>query len=318
MRDSRYGVTRRRVSFELREDRVENLLMAIASGPIILPLDGSKNAENALPWAAALATAYARDVEFIHVVDHEGARNGEQLRKAEGTFASHAAELASEWGIAGHRATILQGAPAAKILGAAAGASFITIASHGHGGFRATFLGSVADKVVRGATVPIVLVPGVGGPALPGPQPVLVGVDGSEAAEQALRLGREVAQKLGAPVALMRAWAIPPLATASFYPSYIDSQLVDSLRIAAEEYVASVAQPGEQTFVAQGLPAVAIAEAAGQINAGLVVVASSGKGLAARIALGSTTDRLMHSLHRPLLIVPVTDQASPAPGTRGA
>ena len=32
---------------------------------------------------------------------------------------------------------------------------------------------------------------------------------------------------------------------------------------------------------------------------------SHGKGLATRVALGSTTDRVMHSLHRSLLIVPV-------------
>ncbi|MCA9854405.1 MAG: universal stress protein, partial [Dehalococcoidia bacterium] len=46
---------------------------------------------------------------------------------------------------------------------------------------------------------------------------------------------------------------------------------------------------------------------AAQVDSGLVVMASSGKGLAERIALGSTTGRVMHSLHRPLLIIPTGD-----------
>jgi nucleotide-binding universal stress UspA family protein len=76
------------------------------------------------------------------------------------------------------------------------------------------------------------------------------------------------------------------------------------LRAAAEEYLTQIAAPSEKALVEQGFPAAVIADAATRLDAGLVVVASSGKGLAARIALGSTTDRLMHSLHRPLLIVP--------------
>jgi nucleotide-binding universal stress UspA family protein len=35
---------------------------------------------------------------------------------------------------------------------------------------------------------------------------------------------------------------------------------------------------------------------------------SSGKGLAERITLGSTTGRVMHTLHRPLLIVPTGEK----------
>ena len=55
-------------------------------------------------------------------------------------------------------------------------------------------------------------------------------------------------------------------------------------------------------------PVEAIAEVAEKVAAGLVVMTSHGRGLAARIALGSNTDRAMHALHRPLLVVPVKHQ----------
>jgi nucleotide-binding universal stress UspA family protein len=54
-----------------------------------------------------------------------------------------------------------------------------------------------------------------------------------------------------------------------------------------------------------GQAAAAIVEMASIVDPELVVVTSSGKGLASRIALGSTTERVAHSLHRPLLVVHV-------------
>jgi nucleotide-binding universal stress UspA family protein len=276
-------------------------------GPIVVPLDGSKNAENALPQAALLSRLYGAKVEFVHVVDHEGVGGSKDVSRAGEVFAAHTAEIAAHWGIANHEARILEGHAAAMILEAAAHASFVVIASHGHGGFRAMFIGSVADKVVRGATVPVLLVPGVGGPvALDQRKVVLIGVDGSEAAEKGLRLGREIATKLGAPIALIRTWTIPTQATASafVYSYYPTQEMIDSLGAAADEYIAQTVLPGEKSLVVQGPAPAMIAAAATHLDAELVVVASSGKGLAARFALGSTTAQLMHSLHRPLLIVP--------------
>src|ERR1035437_9239212 len=138
-----------------------------STGPIVVPLDGSKNAENALPYAALLAKLHRATVDFVHVVDHEGVSGEVELAHARETFTTYAGPLANEWDIAKYRAIVSQGSPAATILEAASGASFIVIASHGYGGFHAMFIGSVADKVVRGATVPVLLVPGVGAPLVP-------------------------------------------------------------------------------------------------------------------------------------------------------
>jgi nucleotide-binding universal stress UspA family protein len=278
-----------------------------SSGPIVVPLDGSKNAENALPYAALLARLHGATVEFVHVVAHEGVSEGADLTQSRAAFTTYAGQLAEHWDIAEYSSRVSQGPAAAMILETASGASFVVIASHGHGGFHAMFIGSVADKVVRGATVPVLLVPGVGAPMAPDEhKTVLIGLDGSEPAEEALHLGRRLASALGAKVMLVRAWEVPVQAMSSFGEGYYPAdELLASLAPVAEEYLKETGVPGEQMMVGQGSAAMVIAELARAQDAGLVVVGSSGKGLAARIALGSTTNRLMHSLHRPLLIVPV-------------
>jgi len=45
-------------------------------------------------------------------------------------------------------------------------------------------------------------------------------------------------------------------------------------------------------------------EASEEIDAALIVLTSSGKGLGKRLALGSTTDRVVHGAKRPVLVVP--------------
>jgi nucleotide-binding universal stress UspA family protein len=279
-----------------------------STGPIVVPLDGSRNAENALPYAALLARLYRATVEFVHVVGHEGVRREKDLAHSRAMFTTYAGQLADHWEIAKHRSIVSEGWAAAMILEAAPAASFIVIASHGQSGFHAMFIGSVADKVVRGATVPVLLVPGVGAPVLPDTHPtILIGLDGSEPAENALRVGRGLAARIGMPVALIRAWGVPAQTMALYegseYPA--DDLFAALAAAAADEYLKRTAAPGEKVLFPEGPPAIVIADAATKLNAGLVVVGSSGQGLAARIALGSTTDRLMHSLHRPLLIVPV-------------
>ncbi|MEP7216914.1 MAG: universal stress protein [Anaerolineaceae bacterium] len=272
---------------------------------IVVPLDGSKNAENALPWAATLARLYNATVEFVHVIDDDGVEDPRDLSAATATFASHASELANKWGLPAHDSRVLQGHPARTIVDVAAGARFIVIASHGHGGFRAAFVGSVADKVIRNATVPALLVPAIGAPVAPDGRTVLVALDGSEAAESGLELARDLARRLKSTVTLLRAWTFLVQATGTFDSYYPSQEVFEAVELAAKEYIAAKALPGEAAVVVMGPAVAAVGDVAARLDPELVVVTTSGKGFAARIALGSTTERLAHSLHRPLLIVPV-------------
>jgi nucleotide-binding universal stress UspA family protein len=175
------------------------------------------------------------------------------------------------------------------------------MASHGKGGIHAALIGSVTDKVVRNAAVPVLIVP-LGTRARLTSDPVVVGLDGSEVAEAGLVVARDLAALLRAPLVLVRAYNLPPPAGFEFVAYPVD--LATTLRAGSEEYLTQVARPGEESVAIQGPGYDAISRTAERADASLVVVTSHGKGFATRLALGSTTDRLLHGLRRPLLVVP--------------
>lgn len=274
------------------------------NSPVIVPLDGSSVAENALPLARIVADHFNAPIRIVRVIDPEELGRVADVGKATAEFTEYAMTRAAAAGIDAARcsAELIDGAPAAAILADAARqrAQAIVIASHGRSGFKAAVVGSVADKVVRGATIPVLVVPGVG-KAASGISKVLVSLDGSKNSERALPLARGIAAAANAPLTLFEAFSIIPPG-ASGYEFYVP-EAIDSTGEGPREYLKGLAQEGEDIAVSQGDAASAIVSAATSLDADLVVMAASGKGLAGRLFLGSTTDRVLHSLHRPLLIV---------------
>ncbi|MCC7364608.1 MAG: universal stress protein [Dehalococcoidia bacterium] len=273
-------------------------------GPILVPLDGSKNAENAVPVAARIAKMRRLPVRFIHVVDEHLARSKEGMDDARELFAAYAGDLAARYSVDLGEGGIEFGVgdPARVILHTAESCSEIVIATHGRGGFRAAFIGSVADKVIRGAQQPIIAVPGTSRIEDFGEGPVLIAVDGSESSARALSAGREFATQASLGVVLVRAFSAPPPVGVEF--AYYPPDFNATLEQAAFDYLEEVAQPGERKVVINGNAASAIVQVAKELKAAIVVIASSGKSLPKRFAMGSTTDRVLHSLRRPMLIVP--------------
>ncbi|MGI8925727.1 MAG: universal stress protein [Tepidiformaceae bacterium] len=281
--------------------------MTAPQAPIVVPLDGSADAENALPAAVRLAAAYSAPLVFVHIAgDDEGVRSDEDLARARAEFEPYARAAARRHGVTPEPSLeVRRGSPAREILDAAAGARFIVIATHGRGGFKAAIIGSVADKVVRGADIPVLLVPATGDAATLDRRPILVALDGSDTAEAGLTLARDIAPRLGAGVALVRAYTALPPVGAEF--TYYTPELLEGLEEGVRSYVTGAALPGEQTFVVQGAAASAILQATREVDAGMLVMTSHGRGFAARIALGSTTSRVLHEIERPLLVVPASD-----------
>lgn len=280
--------------------------MPPTGAPVIVPLDGSKNAENAVPLALLYARLHDAPARFIHVIDEEAIEStAADIEKARRVFSEYVELLVARFDadFAGATADVVAGPPADAILRLSDESLAVAMASHGRGGFRSAFIGSVTDKVVRNARVPVLVIPGVGGPAT-APEAILVPLDGSAVAEAALEPARSIASALGARLVLMRACSLvhPVGFEYGFYPGY-SADVSEAIEAAAQEYLDRVAIEGEQKALYQGEPASAIVEAAARADAGLVVMTARGRGLAARLVLGSTTDRVLHSLHRPLLIV---------------
>lgn len=278
--------------------------MPFDSRPIVVPLDGSTNAEGAVGPALRIARLAKAPVHFVHVIDPETLRQAVKLDEASEAFKKYAAGVVEREGGAGIQTeqVVVAGNAAEAILDAAESAQLVVIASHGRSGLHASLIGSVADKVVRGASTPTMVIP-LGAVIGLGQGPVLIALDGSPTAEAGLVIGRDLAAALGQRVALVRAYSIPPPVGIEFVAYPVD--LTASLKEGTEEYLGSVARAGEDRYAIMAPSVDAIQDAAERSRAGLVVMTTRGKGFARRIALGSTTDRAMHDLKRPLLIVPV-------------
>jgi nucleotide-binding universal stress UspA family protein len=324
---------------------------------IIVPLDGSAIAEQVLPHVGQLAATLAARVHLLVVITdaqkqrliaqyavapaeagghHETVWQWEQRAQAE---LAHVAEdyltaQAQALRAVGLDVTfaVMSGAPAERIADIAASEpeALIAMATHGYSGLRRWTLGSVADKVVHAATTPCFLVRAVEqAPSSVGPwKRILVPLDGSTLAEQALPLAIELARNTQAEVIALQ--VILPLAAdapgfspfARLFPPSI--AFPDGLREQAHQQLATTinrfaAHKALITpVVVFGVPAEEIINEAVQHHVDLIVMATHGYSGLRRWALGSVADKLLHASTVPLLLVrPQPGQGEARASTHG-
>ena len=313
---------------------------------ILVPLDGSASAEQARPSVRYLATIRPIQLQLLRVVsdaDKEALRSDEDellargrgpalsLRArerrawqrltthAESYLADQAAQL-SATGLA-VAADVCTGHPADTIVQMAAErhSDLIVMATHGYHGVRRWLLGSVADKVIQAATVPVLLVRGAA-PAQYRIRRLLVPLDGSALACQALPWTVELAQRAHAQIVLIQ--VIPP--TIDVFPyvplpasvrELLEMQALRELR----EVVDDLKERGlaATPLVIAGNAAEVIVETAAQQQIDLIVMATHGYSGIKRWALGSVADKVAHAAATPLLLIRAQSRADD-PDTRGA
>ena len=164
---------------------------------IIVPLDGSKAAEVAIPHAARLARAFGARVLLLRVLDAASAGQSPdsidwRMQKAEAH--RYLQELAAFATLADLAVSVElnEGRPADCVLDTAArvGADLIVMSAHGANGPSGCPFGGTAHKILGAAGTSVVI---VGGPGEPGEngadhyRRVLVPIDGSQQADMALQ-----------------------------------------------------------------------------------------------------------------------------------
>jgi nucleotide-binding universal stress UspA family protein len=193
------------------------------------------------------------------------------------------------------------------------------MATHGRGNIGRLVFGSVTDKVVRGATTPVVAVRVVAGAddaAAPTLNTIVVALDGSTLSEGALPLAAALARGVGATLHLVR--VIEPFwrsTYASVAPEavYLGEAQVAALEERAESDARAYLDQMASTLRSSGLrvvwetrfgrPAEELARGIETSGADLVVMATHGRGGLSRWALGSVTSELLQRGIAPVMVV---------------
>ena len=135
------------------------------------------------------------------------------------------------------------------------------------------------------------------------PRTIVVGVDGSEPSQRALRWAADQAKLSGAQLKVVTTWAYPPtLGWAPPYPSDFDPD--EDARKSLQETVDTVlgVDPGiaVELMVAEGHPAFVLTQAAREAE--LLVVGSRGRGGFAGMLLGSVSTAVVHAACVPVIV----------------
>ncbi len=312
---------------------------------LIVPLDGSPLAEQALPYARAIATERT-EIILLEVVPW-----AEEIRTVLGKLIATAAEVQEAYEASareeleaartqwlGDRQNVTievaAGDPAEQILWAAErhAVDLIVMASHGRGALGRWTFGSVADRIARASTIPVMIIHPVNTAAQPGVQPriqrIVLLTDGSALSLQAIPVAAMLARTLGLPVHVLRAIdpaafitraPVPPAPLpSSAYETVFQQIALDaeqSVKQAAEQLQAMEVQVSSE--VLEGPPAPTLIGAMHPTD--LVVLTSHGYSGLRRWLLGSMAEKIIRSGVAPVVLVPSAIRAEshePAAQTR--
>jgi nucleotide-binding universal stress UspA family protein len=296
---------------------------------ILVPLDGSSLSEQALPLAVAIAERAGAKLRLVLVhqlrpvpLSAEGRKLYVSLenaaRKSEKaylkTFTDQLKKQSSSLAITSRTLT----GPVAGTLIEHIHESktdLVVMTSRGQGGFRRFWLGSVADAMIRGSPVPVLLVrpeeTASPTPILENLGQILVPLDRSPLAEAILDPAKKLASLAGAELMLVEVVhpLAAPLESQSSHPSQFEVGLTVLRRKEATDYLRRIADECLEAGVKATYSAPLGASVADTIlglaessTYGMIALATHGRGGVKRLALGSVADKVVRAAPRPILV----------------
>jgi nucleotide-binding universal stress UspA family protein len=193
-------------------------------------------------------------------------------------------------------------------------ADAIVVGSRGLGGVTSALLGSVSSGVLDHAHLPVLIVPPLDEPAAPGP--VVIGYDGSEHADGAVRAAGHLL-KVRETILLTAGVSYQAVSAAGLggAPVVVVSKAAEEIDRGAREATQRIAEQGARLAAAQGLEVKADAvhgdgpawstllATAHAHRAAAVVVGSRGRSAFGAALLGSVSRALVHHAPAPVLVV---------------
>jgi nucleotide-binding universal stress UspA family protein len=301
---------------------------------ILVPLDGSRIAEAALPHAAALGRLLGARVTLARVPETllvPVASVGVWLTRVVETEEAVAEARNYLAGVAGSPVladvavtTLTPDPPVAfGLLGAIAdsAATLVTMTSHGHSAAGRWVFGSVALKLVRASPVGVYVVrapaEALGAPdtfTLPAPpvfSAITVPLDGSPLAATALEPASRLAKAAGATLHLVTVPTVPGYLkvipeTAGAIPEALRERAAEAqadLESAVKRLAAAgVTATADVELIFSGTVEDGILEHAARHGADLIVLSTHGRGGLQRWLLGSTAERLLAASRLPVWV----------------
>ncbi|MWV41617.1 universal stress protein [Natrialba sp. INN-245] len=296
---------------------------------LLIPTDGSDPAEAAARRGFDLAAQLEASVHVLSVADSslatgagysgDSASIRARLRERADSRAASLRADADERGLDA-TAVVRDGIPAKEIVDYAdeQGLDAITLGTSGRGGVARAVAGSVADKVVRTATVPVLTLnraaidDGEGSV-----DSILLPTDGSEPSEAAAAHGGGLAEQLDATV---HCFSVVDEGIASGFDSLLaddDSLSADRLAEQADDHVDRVVTTVTDCDVeyvsttATGDPAEEIIDYADDNGLDMIVMGTHGRGGFQRAVVGSVTDEVVRTASVPVLTVRAETSESP-------
>jgi nucleotide-binding universal stress UspA family protein len=295
---------------------------------IMVPLDGSAFAEQALPLAMTLARrsrarlhltlvrAALPDPSAATAPEEYLAKTAAQIEAGVPEGVTHSVLAHEQDGLTYPPPPPASVADVLVRYVSEHDVDLVLMTTHGRGGIGRAWLGSTADALVRAAPKPVLLVRPedeeftIAHDADHGINHVVIPLDGSDAAERAMPFAREIGSIFGARYTLVR--VVSPL---TYYdsPEWIGPdpavQLTPLNREAAARYLDEAANRLRESdmqvdtaLIEAVSPADAIVRYAEAHGADLIVLSSSGAGGIRRLLLGSVADKIVRSADMPVVV----------------
>ena len=293
---------------------------------MLIPLDGSKTAENVLPYGRILARTFQIPVELMEVLDIAGMASHVAAEKArrldtvvtEGERSSeqYLKKIASSFSGVNVRCTVERGRPEDVIVEKAAAdkTTLIAMATHGRSGMSRWLLGSIAEKVLRAATNPLLLVRASEEALTEGEavlRSIIVPLDGSELAESVLPTAVKFARLFNVGMVLFRTYELPASAyygRENYLPNY--EELKNRVKEQAQDYldkrIEAIKAEGVQrvsSVLIEGSGPNEIIDYARKTPNALITMCTHGRSGVKRWVLGSVTEKVVRHSGDPVLVM---------------
>ena len=290
----------------------------MTGNPLIVGIDGSPEAREALRWASRLAVVRGREIVAVHALGLLESLD-RQLVSADNHRAEVEELMRRDWCAPlrteemPFRIVVLDGDPVDVLLAVAAHehATTVIVGNRGIGAAPELALGSTSLRLVQQSPVPVLVIPdpeqSMHHWAL---RRILVAIDGSPGCTPAIDLACDLAAMFEARIELVRAVEeVPvfPLGPATQVSAAREWAAPVQARRDAEVFCQQVRDRGLPVHVTieRGDPDDVVRSVAARLDADLVVAATHRAGHMSDGLIDSVSCRIVRVAHRPTLVVPV-------------